>query len=68
MAEGNRRRSPRHSQARAVSPTVLDSAEEQILWDEIEADRVSERWLVAKGLLAIGIVVALVVIREVFFQ
>jgi hypothetical protein len=38
------------------------------LQKEIDRDRRAEGWLVVKGLIALAVVAALVVVRVVFFQ
>jgi hypothetical protein len=59
--------SSRHSSRVQVVPSDLRNPGEDFLRQEIEQNRRAERWVVAKALAAIALVVALVIIREVVF-
>jgi hypothetical protein len=60
-------RSSRHSFKLQVVPTDLTDPGDDFLRQEIDQNRRSERWVVAKALVAIAFVVGLVIIREVVF-
>ena len=57
----------RHSSTSVVEPVDMRMPGPVFLQQELERDRRSERWLVLKALIAIGIVAILIVVRETFF-
>ncbi len=50
------------------APNDLRDPGDSYLQQEIDENRRHERWLVPKALLAIGVVVVLVIIRQVYFS
>ncbi len=58
---------PRHSARLIVEPVNLNNPGDVFLQQEIERNRRSERWLVLKAMIALGVVVGLLIVREVFF-
>ena len=58
---------PRHSAASVVVPTDFRNPGAVFIQQEIDRDRRSERWLLLKAVVALVLVAALVVVRQVFF-
>lgn len=57
----------RHSATDVVEPVDMRMPGPVFLQQELDRDRRSERWLLLKALIAIGIVAILIVVRETFF-
>jgi hypothetical protein len=57
----------RHSTRTPVEPIDPRNPGDAFLQQEIDSNRRAERWLVLKAAIAIAIVAALVVVREVVF-
>lgn len=53
--------------AEPIVPADPRDPGDAFLRQEIEQNRRSERWLIPKAILALAVVAALVVLREVFF-
>ena len=58
---------PRHAARSLVEPVDRRNPGNVFLQQEIDANRIAERWLVPKALIAMTVVGVLVAVREVFF-
>ncbi len=67
-AHGRRAAEPVRGRGPLEVPTDPRNPGDEFLQREIDDNRRSEFWLIPKALLALAIVAALVVIREVFFR
>ncbi|MEP6479620.1 MAG: hypothetical protein ABJB03_09535 [Rhodoglobus sp.] len=57
----------RHSMRAPIVPLDRRDPGDDFLQQEIESNRRAEGWLVLKAFIALGLVAALVVVRQVFF-
>ncbi|HEY8912912.1 hypothetical protein [Lacisediminihabitans sp.] len=57
----------RRGRTEPIVPADPRNPGDAFLQQEIEQNRRSERWLIPKAILALAVVAALIVLREVFF-